>query len=253
MYPANQENILYVRGRFTVQLAETMDEIEDCLRLRFNIFSEELGADLKSKETGLDKDNYDAYCLHLMVKDHSTDQVIATTRLLTSDAAHLAGGFYSETEFNLKAVIKDNHRYMEVGRTCIHADYRVGPALPLLWQGIARVVIDENIDQLFGCASIPYYGNTDYISSIMHYLKQHHYSDENERVTPHIPVTELETDSSDDVILPTLLKGYLKQGALICGEPYWDAQFGVADVFVMLDCDRITQRYQKHFVERISA
>jgi putative hemolysin len=253
MYISTENTILYVRGRYSVQLANTPSDIDACLRLRFNIFSQELGADLKSKQTGLDKDKFDPFCLHLMVKDHSNDMVIATTRLLTSDCAHLAGGFYSESEFNLQAILKNHFRYMEVGRTCIHTDYRVGPALPLLWQGIARVVHDYNIDHLFGCASIPYYGDSKYISSIMEYLKRHHFSEPDLRVSPHIPINELEQDTNDDVILPTLLKGYLKQGAVICGDPYWDAQFGVADVFVILDCDQIAQRYQRHFVDRVSA
>lgn len=255
MYSITQSPVLFTRGKFTVQIAETKSEVEECLRLRFSIFSEELGADLKSKESGLDHDKYDPFCMQLFIKDTKANKIIATTRLLTSDAAYHSGGFYSESEFNLQAILKDNYRYMEVGRTCIHPDYRVGPALPLLWQGIARVVIDQDIDHLFGCASIPYYGDSEakYISSIMHYLKKHHFAGEDSRVTPHIPISNLDEDTSADVILPTLLKGYLKQGALICGEPFWDAQFGVADVFVMLDCDRIAERYQRHFVERATA
>ena len=252
MYTTNTSKILSVRGRYSVEIADTQEEITKCLQLRYQIFSEEMGAELKTNDAGLDKDQYDQYCLHLMVIDHSTDQVIATTRLLTSDAAYQAGGFYSDTEFNLSNIVKDNYRYMEVGRTCIHADYRVGSALPLLWQGIARIVLDQDVDYMFGCASIPYYGEAKYISSIMHYIKQHHYADEEDRVTPHIPV-KMEEGANDDVILPTLLKGYLKQGAVVCGEPYWDAQFGVADVFVLLDCDRIAERYQRHFVERATA
>jgi putative hemolysin len=252
MYKNTLPKILSVRGRYSVEIADNQEEIEKCLRLRYEIFSDEMGAQLKSGESGLDKDQYDPYCIHLMVTDHASDKVIATTRLLTSEAADLAGGFYSETEFNLSNIIRHNYRYMEVGRTCIHADYRVGSALPLLWQGIAYIVMNKDVDYMFGCASIPYYGDAKYISSIMHYIKQHHFSDEGERVKPHIPLKG-EDDVSGDVILPTLLKGYLKQGAQVCGEPYWDAQFGVADVFVLLDCDRIAQRYQKHFVERATA
>lgn len=244
--------VLSVRGRYSVEIADTQEEVNNCLQLRYQVFSEEMGAELKSNDQDLDKDQYDPYCIHLMVIDHTSEKVIATTRLLTSDAADHAGGFYSESEFNISNIIKNNYRYMEVGRTCIHEDYRVGSALPLLWQGIARIVLEQDVDYMFGCASIPYYGDAKYISSIMHYIKQHHFSVEEDRVSPHIPV-KIEDDASDDVILPTLLKGYLKQDAQVCGEPYWDAQFGVADVFVLLDCDRIAERYQRHFVERASA
>ena len=57
--------------------------------------------------------------------------------------------------------------------------------------------------------------------------------------------------STPPQVQETLLRAYLRQGAIICGEPYWDAAFGVADVFVLLECDRITNRYTKHFIDRI--
>jgi len=87
---------------------------------------------------------------------------------------------------------------------------------------------------------------------VMHHLRDRHFSSAQNRVRPLIPFRmETEIPHADDVILPTLLKAYLRQGAVICGEPYWDAAFGVADVFVLLQCDQITSRYVKHFLDRI--
>ncbi|MFO7602562.1 MAG: GNAT family N-acyltransferase [Gammaproteobacteria bacterium] len=240
-------------NRFVVSLATAHDNIEACLRLRYQVFGLEQGAQLSSRATGLDKDIYDDYCKHIMVYDNRTHQVVATTRLMSASDTRFTNGFYSEAEFNLQNILAIPGNFMEVGRTCIHPDFRRGAVLALLWQGIARVVNLCKIDYLIGCASIPLSGGERYIASVMHHLRTHHFIPADRQVQPRVSLPKSESADVDDVILPTLLKGYLRQGALICGEPYWDAQFGVADVFVLLDTDKIASRYQKHFIERLQA
>lgn len=246
-------NPVSTKNRFDVRVARCDEEIHDCLGLRFTVFAQELGAKLKHAENNLDRDRFDEYCTHLMIVENKTNQVVATTRLLTSEGAQLAGSFYSETEFDLENVLQRPGRFMEVGRTCIHPDFRNGAALSLLWQGIAQEVISSQVDYLMGCASIPLSGGDRYLAAAMHHIRNHHFSEPTMRVSPRVPVRSEPINNPDDVILPTLLKGYLRQGAVVCGEPYWDAEWGVADVFVILDCEQITRRYMRHFVDRISA
>ncbi len=240
---------LKTNKRFQVRLAENQDEIEQCLRLRYRIFSQEMGARLSTKEAGIDQDRFDEFCQHLMVFDNETGKIIATTRLLLSEDAKRSGLFYSETEFDLKHVLSQPGRFMEVGRTCIDLNSRKGSVLAILWQGIADIVIKKNVDYLIGCASISLRDGDTYINSIMHILRNKHFSGNDMRVRPLIPL-RLDKELVGDVIIPPLLKGYLRQGALICGEPHWDAEFNVADVFVLLPCDAMSQRYQRHFFER---
>ena len=236
--------------RFIVRLAENNDEIEECMRLRYRIFAQEMGARLSSKMPGIDQDRFDDYCKHLMVFDASSGEVIATTRLLLEvDAIH-AGLFYSETEFDLHQVLKQPGNFMEVGRTCIDPEYRKGSVLAILWQGIASIIIENDIDYLIGCASISLHGGDSYINSVMTTLRKHYFSPSDLRVIPRVPLSLEKESIVDDAVLPTLLKGYLRQGAVICGEPHWDAEFHVADVFVLLHCDKISDRYQRHFIER---
>ena len=238
-------------NRLKVRIAESEHEIRDCLALRYEIFANEMGANLASTE--IDRDRFDAACTHLMVYELESGEVVATTRLLSSDEAPSVGGFYSQTEFDLDRVLARPGRFVEVGRTCIHPAYRTGAALALLWHGIAREVAEKKVDYLMGCASIDLASGDRYLASVMRQLRKRHFSGEDCRVQPRIPVRLDECETDNNVILPTLLKAYLKQGAVICGEPYWDAEFGVADVFVLLDCERIASRYQRHFVDRISA
>lgn len=237
-------------SRFTVRLAENQREIEECLRLRYRVFAQEMGARLSSNNEGLDKDRFDEFCKHLMVFDNSTDKVIATTRLLLSEDAKKAGFFYSETEFDLELILKQRGRFMEVGRTCIDPSSRKGSVLAILWQGIAEVIVDYKVDYLIGCASISLRNGDDYINSVMHQLRKEHYSADNLRVRPLVPFQTGQQESEHEAAIPTLLKGYLRQGAMICGEAHWDAEFHVADVFVLLPCEKISQSYQRHFLKR---
>lgn len=237
------------QNRFTTAIASTPKEKEQCLSLRYEVFATEMGADL-GKDIRLDKDRFDDYCRHLMVIDNLSRKVVATTRLLVDTDIIHTGCFYSETEFEISRIINLPGKFMEVGRTCIHPDYRKGSVLALLWQGIARIVSLSKIDYLIGCASIPLSSGDQYINSLMHVLRNRHYSENGQRVRPLVPLTLSPTPVSEDVIMPTLLKAYIRQGAVICGEPYLDAGFGVADVFILMDCDKITSRYKKHFINR---
>ena len=238
-------------SRLKVRVAEGPAEIRECLALRYEVFANEMGAKLPGDS--LDQDRFDDACTHLMVYDEQTEEVIATTRLLCSDDAEKVGGFYSETEFDLSRVLSRPFKFMEVGRTCIHPAFRSGAALALLWHGIAREVAVRKIDYLMGCASIEITGGDRYLSAVMNRLRTTYYSDADFRVHPRVAINLDYEDSHGNVILPTLLKGYLKQGAVICGEPYWDAEFGVVDVFVLLNCERLARRYVRHFMDRISA
>jgi putative hemolysin len=48
--------------------------------------------------------------------------------------------------------------------------------------------------------------------------------------------------------IPPLIKGYLRLGAWIGGEPAWDPDFGTADLFVILPLARMNAQYARHFL-----
>lgn len=234
--------------RYSVSIAGTKDEIEACLRLRFRVFAGEMNAQLNTQDQGLDKDRFDDHCRHLMVREEQSGTIVATTRLLTCDDREAIGYFYSETEFDLDAVLALPGRFMEVGRTCIHPDYRNGASLATLWQGLAQVTLEHDIDYLIGCASIPFSLGDDYLATVMHQLREQAFSPEHLRVTPHIPLRGLATAKIlDKAAIPPLLKAYLRIGAQICGEAYWDAAFNVADAFILVETKKLTKRYSRHF------
>jgi putative hemolysin len=47
--------------------------------------------------------------------------------------------------------------------------------------------------------------------------------------------------------IPPLIRGYLRVGARVCGEPAWDPDFNSADFPVWLSLDSVGTRYARHF------
>lgn len=242
---------------FEVKIANALQEIEAALRLRFEVFNIEMNEGLEiSYETGFDSDVYDTFCDHLIVKERQTERIVGTYRLLPQPMAEKNIGFYSETEFNLSLLKKNTGRLLELGRSCVAKEFRSVAVINLLWSGIARYVELYGITHLFGCASL-HSTNAEEIAPAYFYLRHHHLAPEEFRTFPHdthkIILPSL-PESSPNISqtcssLPPLMKGYLRLGAMICGEPAVDAEFGTTDFLVLVDTAKITARYKDHFLK----
>ncbi|MGQ0501768.1 MAG: GNAT family N-acetyltransferase [Panacagrimonas sp.] len=238
------------RQRFAVSFARDGQEILESQRLRYRVFAEEMGAQLDSGSEGVDRDQYDPWCRHLLVRDTDTGHVVACTRILTDEQAPNAGGFYSSGEFDLSMVDSLPGRCMEIGRTCVDRAYRNGAVIALLWQGIAAHVTTEGFDYLFGCASIGLQDGGAQAHAILQQIRGRHFVPEYQRVRPYYPLPAVDGRPSDKVRLPPLLKAYLSLGAKACGDAYWDRDFNCADVFMLLNVSDLNPRYTRHFLER---
>lgn len=233
-----------------VGFAESVAEVRAAQRLRYDIFAGEMGARLHNQMPGLDHDHLDPYCRHVLVWEPLTMQLIGCTRILSGESAQRAGGFYSQGEFDMNPILALPGRFAEIGRTCVHRDYRNGTTITALWSGIARFVAEQRIDYLIGCASIPLGENGAMAQAIFSELAQRYLTPDSLRVKPLIPLPRHDILARDDYPLPPLLKAYLRVGAQICGEPFLDEDFQVADVFILLSTQQLTRRYARHFLER---
>ena len=223
-------------------------------RLRYRVFAEELGADLPEADTGLDRDDYDPHCLHLLVRDLANGEIIACTRLLTDQAAHGAGGFYSQHEFEMDRILVRPGRFVEVGRTCVEPRYRNGAVIATLWQGIGQIVNARRVDFLFGCASVPLAPDPIYANAVLRRLLERHRAGADLQVSPLLglpPMRDLPAGITPR--MPPLLKAYVSLGAKACGEPCWDPAFNVADVFMLLNLREIDSRYGRRFLSAESS
>lgn len=238
---------------FEVKIATEPDEIEQAQRLRFEVFNLELNKGLKSSYArGLDVDEFDPYCDHLIVRDLRSGGVVGTYRLMRGAQARRHIGFYSEKEFDLTHIKQLDGELMELGRSCARKDFRDRALIPLMWEAIAEQVRAHNVRYLFGCGSL-YSTDSSEVSAMFSLLKRKFYAADDYRV---LPVEKCKFDGLTDNVaiaddqalfqkLPSLIKGYLRIGALVCGPPALDAEFGTADFFLLLDFGSLKEEYLK--------
>lgn len=234
--------------RLSFSFARTEAEVEEAQRIRFKVFAEEMGAELPSAAEGLDRDRFDAFCEHLLVRDSENSKVVGTYRIMPPEQAVAAGGYYSETEFNISRLEHLRGTMIEVGRSCVHPDYRDGGTITQLWSGLADYIGKSKHEYLIGCASISMGDGGHYAASVFNKLYKLHAAPAEYRVFPHCPLPLHALNQNLDVIIPPLIKGYLRLGAYIGGEPAWDPDFNCADLFILLPVSRLNARYARHFM-----
>jgi L-ornithine Nalpha-acyltransferase len=254
MHSVGRQNIFYLEkdGRrilsdLEVKITIDPKEIREAQRLRFEVFNLEMNKGLEaSYASGLDGDEFDPICDHLIVRDLKSKEVVGTYRLLLGSRAERNGGFYSEHEFNLQNIKKLSGELLELGRSCTRKDFRDKSLIPLMWDAIAQYVEKHQVRYLFGCGSV----YTTEASEAMAYfsmLKGKYYSAEMFRVHP---VSEYQfqgiaenlkaaEDPALFLRLPSLIKGYLRLGAVVCGPPALDREFGTADFLMLLDMHQL--------------
>jgi len=238
---------------FEIKIADRASEIEEAQRLRFQVFNLELNKGLQSAYArGLDVDEFDAVCDHLIVRDLRSGDVVGTYRLLRGSAARRHGGFYSEKEFDLSRIKTLDGELLELGRSCARKDFRDRALIPLMWEAIAEQVRKHQVRYLFGCGSL-YTTDVDEVGSMFALLRNSYYAPDAQRVFPvescrFAGLTEPACGADEPAQfqkLPSLIKGYLRIGALVGGPPALDREFGTADFFLLLDFGTLKGEYLK--------
>lgn len=233
--------------RFVTSIARHQDEVREAQRLRWEVFAGEFGASLDSPQQGYDIDRFDAHCEHLIVRDRVRDRIIGTYRLLTAPGARAAGGYYSEQEFEMAAVLARRGRILEMGRSCVHPDHRGGAVVAMLWAGLAEFLAGDDHDTLIGCASISLADGGRQAAGVYASALRDHFAPPDHRVFPRNPWPLAAVDPSAQAAPPPLIKGYLRSGAVVCGAPAYDPDFQTADLFMMLPLERLETRHARHF------
>ena len=241
--------------RFDVRWARHQDEVRESQRLRWSVFVDEMGARpavTPGAPAFHDVDRFDAWCEHLMVRVVGGPQsglLAGTYRVLTPEAALRAGGLYSETEFDLAPVRSLCTRAVELGRSCVHPDWRSGGTIMALWGALGEFMQRNHLDTMIGCASIGMNDGGHVAASLWRKLRATHLVAPQWQVRPHLalPVEGLRDDLEVDT--PALIKGYLRCGAKVLGAPAWDPHFNTADLPMMMRMDELPMRYRRHFLE----
>jgi putative hemolysin len=253
-----------VSGQHAVRLAHSADEVRAAQALRYRVFYEEMGAhpSPESRASGLDADPFDAVADHLLVLDHTrgdgVEAVVGTYRLIRREAAAQAGGFYSAAEYDIAPILAFQGEVLELGRSCVAAEYRTRPTMQLLWRGIAAYVFHHQIDLMFGCASLPG-TDPDALATPLTYLASAHLAppELRPRALQHryVEMLRLPPESVNARAalnaLPPLIKGYLRLGGWVGAGAVIDQQFNTTDVCVVVKTDQVTDKYYRHYERRL--
>lgn len=241
------EETVTPQHRLQVAWARSDEELREAQRLRYRVFAEEMGAHL-SGPAGLDVDAFDAYCDHLLVRDLDTLKVVGTYRVLPPHQAARIGRLYAESEFDVSRLAHLRPKMVEVGRSCVHPDYRSGSVIMSLWGGLGGYMTHNGYETMLGCASVAMADGGHYAANLYCSLGASALTAPEYRAFPHtpLPVDELRTGAV--VTPPPLIKGYLRLGAKICGAPAWDPDFNTADFLTLFRLSEINERYARHFL-----
>lgn len=250
----------------TVRLAHSDEEIRAAQHLRYRVFYEEYAA-VPSEEMARERRDispYDDITDHLIVVDESIadpkQRIVGTYRLLRREMAEQAGKpFYTSDEFDIAPLLNSGATLLELGRSCVLAEYRTRPVLQLLWQGITDYMLDHGIGLMFGCASFP---GTDVsaISQSLAYLYHNHLTPEPLRPRALNDVyVDMNLHPKDSIAakaafaaLPPLIKGYLRLGATIGDGAFVDRQWNSIDVCIVLQMQQVTDRYRNFYARKVN-
>ncbi len=239
---------------FSVRLADCPDDIAAAQRLRYDVFVAELGGagDGVDHALGLETDRFDGHASHLLLEDMnraSGDRVVGVYRLMTTAQAAAAGGFYCASEFDLSGLTASGRKLLELGRSCLHPDYRGSTALLHLWSGLSKMVTETDTDILFGVAS--FHGtDTTALAQPLSFLGTRHAAPESLTVVAigptAVPLSQVPEDQIDRKAalraVPALIKSYLRLGGVVGQGAFVDHAFNTTDVCLILDTTQMNAR-----------
>jgi len=251
-------------GSLGVRMAVTAAEIEAAQALRYDVFYREMGArpGPAVAAASRDYDEFDAVADHVLIVDHAIgpgpEGVIGTYRLIRRAAADRVGRFYSADEYDIAPILALPGSVLELGRSCIRAEYRGRSAMQLMWRGIAAYVFQHRVDIMFGCASLPG-TDPDALAAELSYLYHHHLAPPALRpravAARYVDMRRLPPEALDPrrvlVQLPPLIKGYLRLGGFVGDGAVIDQAFNTTDVAVVVKTDLVTDKYYRHYERQL--
>ena len=239
------------QGRYELRFVRSAEDLDRALKLRFRVFNVELGEGLESSwEKERDEDQFDHQCHHLLVTEIGSGKSIGTYRLQTLEMATQGDGFYSAGEFELENLPSQIlEQSVEVGRACVHREFRNRQVLFLLWRGLARYLTFNAKRYFFGCCSLTSQDESEGWT-LFDQLGQsgHLHHSIRLRARPELACSRgVEGAAPAPVPLPTLFRTYLRYGALVCSEPAIDRDFKTIDYLVLFDELGLDERSHRIF------
>lgn len=249
--------------RFISRLAQDDRDLRAAQRLRYRVFVQELGASggMVDHDAMLERDAFDPVFDHLVLIDLDRDaaaleNVVGVYRLLPGERAAQMGRFYGDDEYDLAPLRTCGRRVVELGRTCVHPDYRRGAAMLHLWNALADYVLVRDIEIMFGVAS---FHGTDVarLAPALAWLHHNRLAPAALRVQARgshrqamdlIPADTI-VEAEAMALIPPLIKAYLRLGGVVGEGAFIDHAFNTTDVCLIIDTAAMSEKHRE-FYER---
>ncbi|MBC7156997.1 MAG: GNAT family N-acetyltransferase [Rhodobacteraceae bacterium] len=248
--------------RFALRLARDGADLRAAQRLRYEVFVAELGGGgaMVDHDARLERDEFDPWFDHLLLIDldrTGDERVVGVYRLLPGEKAAQLGRFYTETEYDLAPLRATGRRLLELGRSCVHRDYRGSTAMFHLWNGLADYVLEHGIEILFGVAS--FHGtDIDRLAMPLAWLHHNHLAPPELRVRAREeafqPMDLIAPDALDRraamAAMPALIKAYLRLGGCVGEGAFVDHAFNTVDVCLLMDTALMSARHRSYYTRK---
>lgn len=227
---------LLTRGRYSARLAETSEDLAAAQALRTLAF----------RTTGPDRDRFDRECAHVLVHEVRSGTLVCCFRMLVLEGGAEVGRSYSAQFYGLEALAGFEGRMVEMGRFCIHPDWKDPDILRVAWGAMTGFVDDNGIGMLFGCSSFAGTETEDYLDAFA-MLKARHLAPK--RWWPKVKAGEVfryaarlrrKPDAKKAMLrMPPLLRTYLMMGGWVSDHAVVDRQLNTLHVFTGLEIGAI--------------
>jgi putative hemolysin len=238
-------------SKYEVRIARSAGEVRSALKLRYEVFKVELAGIDPGTNSGLEFDEFDAKCRHLIVVERRSRRTVGTYRLNAMDETAGPRGFYSYGEFRIEDLPSEVlSQGIEIGRACIAPDHRNTKVLFLLWSALAAHLVNSGKRYFFGCCSI-FTRDREIGDKAFSQLSRDGHFHDRFRILPRREPTLADVSSGDSSVervkLPSLFEMYLKIGAKVCSPPILDTEFGTIDFFVVFDLQAANEKFRRMF------
>ncbi len=237
-----------LRGRYVVRLARAPEEVRRAQALRYRCFIEGRGAALdEARAQGLDVDDLDAACEHMLVEDRRSGELACCFRMLPlNDGSEIARS-YSARYYDLSALADYPQPMVEMGRFCVDPEHSNPDVLRAAWSAMTDYVEQRKVGMLFGCSS--FHGvDADAYMDAFALLKERHLAPK--RWLPRVKAPKvfrfakmLGLRRPDAALamrrMPPLLRSYLVLGGWVSDHAVIDNDLNTLHVFTGVEIARV--------------
>ena len=238
-------------GRYCARFALSKDDLLAAQELRYKCFN-------LSNDKGLDVDEFDSICRHVLVENLENGKLICCYRIMSFPDGKDITRSYSSRFYDLGSIENFPKPMIEVGRFCIDPVTTDHQVVLAAWAALTQLVDENGIEFLFGCSSFEGIDKEKYLHCFA-FLREKHIAPEH--WLPKVKAAQVINYSEANCCkvnkkkallnMPPLLKSYLSMGAWVSDHAVVDYSMKTLHLFTGVEVSKIPRR-RKQFLRNLA-